>query len=278
MIVMSNNLYNDTFFDNRMKWDYLQGKIISNENLHDILSFHQSTVNYGNNFKINNGSQYELNVWLQVTEYTDILPEYVNNQVDFNINIKEIESSTRSFENEFCISKDAFGEILYCAFGRDSQTLSKPYPSAGALYPVFPIIYILSNDVVESIEQGCYIFDSKKIKLLQIKQFNNRDINNIKSATFVKDNFPSNIVIGYGIDIRRSITKYGRRGYRHALIEVGLAAQSFRESYRKLNNSEYGDLCWSGFSDNRLTYESGLNVRLSPIVLLQWFGRKVKSK
>lgn len=49
--------------------------------------------------------------------------------------------------------------------------------------------------------------------------------------------------------------------------------QSFRESISKFNN--LGDFCFAGFNDNALTYLSGLNPRLAPVALIQWFGEKM---
>lgn len=253
----------------RARADYLLEMIMKEKQLNDILKFHQKTTwHYPFHFQLDK----IILEWLNLVQNTDVLPEYFDKKIQLNVKRikREVSTSKREFEESWKIKKDDLGQLLYDAFGRAEGVPTKKYPSAGALYPVIPLILILSDGVVEGIsERGCYVFNTEDVELLLIQQFDDEKLEKIK-RNIVGNKFQSNISVAYAIDIRRAIAKYGYRGYRHALIEVGLMSQSFRVV---LNNVGLGELCWSGFNDNAITYLTGLSPRLSPIVLIQWFGR-----
>lgn len=259
----------------RINWDILQEQAISNEILDKVIRFNQSAA-FSRPKVINSGFISPITkLWLEKVEYTDILPDMFEDvfQLPFDAIIKE--GSAYNYDSGYQLSEKETGNILYKAFGRGIATTSKRYGSAGALYPVMPLLFLFNSTASACTSvAGVYMIDSFSLKMYRIKTWSEEDIENVKMAIGVEDDFISPLAIGYAIDLRRAITKYRTRGYRHALIEVGLMAQSFRESLREVN-SEFGDLCWSGFNDNSLTYLSGLNVRLSPITLIQWFGKKV---
>lgn len=252
--------------------EYLQDMVIDNKNLADCLKFHQKTSWH---FPFNWEVSAQIQEWLQLVEFRDIIPDSFENKISFDVDptLKEEYTSFREFSAESVIEKNSLGKILYNAFGRAHGVPTKPYPSAGGLYPIIPLVMIFNNNIVsESVEAGCYVFDSTNIELLQIKKFDKDYISNISKNINNEGKLVSDIAIGYALDIRRAITKYGIRGYRHGLIEVGLMAQSFRHALTSEN--EWGDCCWSGFNDNALTNLLGLNPRLAPLILIQWFGKK----
>lgn len=220
--------------------------------------------------------------WESKVEYKDVLPETSELSIDMSIKkaIKEYKEprSTRKYNKDYQISKEIFSEILFESFGRFKGMGSKNYPSAGGLYPVIPIVFVLSPKSIEGIEiPGVYIYDSSNLKLLLIKNLKKkRDmemiLNNINS---IKPGFAlSNISIGYVLDIEKTYAKYKTRGYRHGLIEVGLMVENFINAYRKLA-PELGDCVWSGFNDNALAHACGLNIRKAPIIMTQWIGKKI---
>jgi SagB-type dehydrogenase family enzyme len=253
--------------------EYLQEKILDTKLFNEVLKIHQkSTWHFPYNWEID----HNIDEWLHLVENTDVLPDYYDNKVTFHISrsIKERSTSERNFYLDWTIQKNMLGNILYNAFGRGAGIPTKPYPSAGGLYPIIPIVIVFTDRVVQGeVNSGCYVFDSTNIELLRIKQFDQTLIQKILQNINIKDGKLSNIAIGYAMDIRRAITKYGVRGYRHGLIEVGLMAQSFRNALFRYK--ELGDCCWSGFNDNALTNLLGLNPRLAPLILLQWFGKKL---
>ncbi|MDM5265479.1 nitroreductase family protein [Bacillus wiedmannii] len=252
-------------------WDYSLYKILDKGVLEDVLKFHQSTTTIKNGDYTNPFSHNTYN-WLDQVEYQDTLPNFFLGEIDLDITKENFQNSKREFKKE-SIPKSTLGNILYKSFGRSRDHSSKRYPSAGALYPVMPLIYILDDEAVLGIPsaKGVYLFDSEKSVLKKIKSWNEEEFNSfVQSINPWQNELYSNILIGYAINMEKTVAKYKKRGYRHALIEVGLMAQAFREVIKQENS--LGDFCWSGFDDNTVTYYSGLNPRLCPVTLLQWFG------
>lgn len=215
--------------------------------------------------------------WAQHAENRDVIPSYYEEKIDLEVEKANWNGSTREFDHHWTLPRKMLGELLYRSFGRGETGTSKRYPSAGALYPVIPLLYILSRDSVEGIDSpGCYLFESSEPSLLCLKKWDDKDLSFATAAINVGEEILSPLAIGYAVDLRRAVAKYRLKGYRHALIEIGLMAQSFRETLREMDE-ELGEVCWSGFQENALTYYSGLNVRLAPVTLVQWFGKKRSS-
>ncbi|MEI5908909.1 nitroreductase family protein [Bacillus spongiae] len=256
----------DTFYA-----DAMQDKILDERTIHDISKFHQSTTWH---FPFHFGLDDRTLEWMDLVENTDVLPENVEDEIIFDddANHEHDYKSTRHFNLDEGLSIQQLGEVLKCAFSRNSFRGSKPYPSAGALYPVIPLLYILNDKAVENGGvAGCYVFDSTNHKLMLIKSFNEEDQEKVRRNLCQNEDLYSNLAVGYALDIKRAITKYKKRGYRHGLIEVGLMAQSFRNSINRFQ--DMGECCWSGFNDNALSHLSGLNPKLAPLIMMQWFGK-----
>lgn len=250
--------------------DTIQNKILDESVLDNVLKFHQKTT-WQNlyNWRL----ERDVRSWLELVEHMDILPMYYEERVNLNVFREHIPTSRshREFKENWIISKECIGDILYKAFGRYEGGNSKEYPSAGALYPVIPLLYVFDENVVKNqIKPGCYVLDSYQMDLLLIQSFSQSYVKKLISDGLFIDSLPSKLAIGYAVDFKRAITKYRERGYRHSLIEVGLASQSFRHALPQ----EFGDYCFSGFNDNAFTKLSGLSPRLAPIMMLQWFGEK----
>ncbi|MBE1553290.1 hypothetical protein [Sporosarcina limicola] len=268
------------FYDkskNRIKSDLFQNQILSTELLNNVIKFHQSGSLLRNKNSIKNSSSPLIYTWLEAVENTDILPDIFEETIKLDTSIINNNGSTSKYDLDYVFPFEKISNVLIKSFGRDSHTLSKRYPSAGALFPIIPLLLIFKENSIERVPDcGVYMIDPFNYSLYKVKGWDEEDIEDLKSSIVLdktNNEFISNFAIGYAIDIRRSITKYRTRGYRHALIELGSMTQGFRES---LLDTEvyYGDLCWSGFNDYSLTYLAGLNVRLAPVTLLQWFGKK----
>lgn len=244
--------------------------------LNEIEKFHQSTT-WQIPYKWTFSKQ--ILDWESLVEYHDTLPE-APISVTKIIPTYEIPSytkaqSTRIFDKSKIIPQTDFANILGKAFGRYGGLGSKNYPSAGGLYPVVPIVILLSGDAIQGIDRGVYVYNSEEYQLEKIKVITEDNISKIirNLNSIFPDKALSNISFAYAIDIKKATIKYGKRGYRHALIELGLISESLKTTYGEFSES-YGDCVWSGFNDNALTVECGLNVKLMPIGLVQWFGVK----
>ncbi|GKV55343.1 hypothetical protein NCCP2222_12900 [Sporosarcina sp. NCCP-2222] len=267
---------NKTISDKTPHWDYGIEKILNLKILEDTIKFHQSSTRIVRDTSDNMNP--ELDQWLLNVEYTDILPNVYKEEIKLSIeNKKNFNGSERDFTSEN-LGVNEFSELIYNSFGRNKESTSKRYPSAGALYPVIPLIYLFEENSINGLDigAGVYVLNTQRNTLRQIKSYTQTELNEINNTiTKITESkrMISKYCIGYSIDMKRAIGKYQRRGYRHALIEVGLAAQSFKESCIEMD--KIGQVCWSGYDDNAFTFLSGMNVRNAPVVLIQWFGKVV---
>ncbi|WP_232695397.1 nitroreductase family protein [Brevibacillus daliensis] len=228
------------------KADTMLETIRNEKQLHDILTFHQKTT-WQNPFQF----QFDSTIveWIERVQNTDVLPEYYEYKVSLPVckTYKEKTTTIREYDENWQITLDELGHILYDAFGRAEGVPSKAYPSAGALYPIIPV-FLTFNDVDRLVKRGSYVFNSHDNELLLLENFDDKKIEKIKKNSCpLETKVPSPFAIAYAFDVRRAITKYGYRGYRHGMIEVGLMSQSLRYALQKKG---LGDLCWSGFNDN----------------------------
>ncbi|MCI1593502.1 MAG: hypothetical protein LKH79_23800 [Heyndrickxia oleronia] len=272
---MSNTNLNDFY---SLDWDIQYDYLLDERILNKVAKFHQSTTfTYSETDKPNLISK-DLYFWLIAHERKQTIPSVYLEEVKLIDTPLEKRNSPMNFDIEHIIPFDFFSKIVQQSFGAnlDTLNLNRSYPSAGALYTINSIVYIFDHKKVEGIVQnGAYFYNAYKNSLLLIQNWDDEKLRKVRGSISGHE-FLSQIAIGYSIDIRKSIIKYRTRGYRHAFIEIGLMAQRFREVLLKYSNGEYGERCWSGFSDNSFTYLSGLNVRLSPVGLLQWFGKRVE--
>jgi len=136
--------------------------------------------------------------------------------------------SIRTFLNK-SLSFEDFSNLLINSLGvrPDSNTLQpysldrRPYPSAGGLNLVNFVVFINN---VEGLKKGYYFFNPYKQKLIKLnikvniksilKHSKNVDLMNFCFALFI---------LSYS---KPGIIKYGLRGYKYALIEVGHASQN----------------------------------------------------
>lgn len=120
------------------------------------------------------------------------------------------------------ISLNIISNILYytcgptrkIAWGASSYTF-RAAPSAGALYPYE--VYVAANDIKE-LEKGIYRFHPDSCALEAVR-LGGKPIEDILKAAFVDGVIPFAIVIT-GL-VFRSAEKYGDRGYRYTLLDIG---------------------------------------------------------
>lgn len=105
--------------------------------------------------------------------------------------------------------------------GKDWDSISRTYPSAGARYPVE--VYVIANRV-KNLNKGLYHFNIKSNSLEQLKLDSLKDFL-IKNTgqPFVGD---SSCVIILSAVLERTRIKYEERGYRFILMECGHIAQN----------------------------------------------------
>lgn len=259
-------------------WDIQADYLLDYDVFDKVARFHQSTTFTYKKNQIPKGVRQDLYTWLLENERKLSLPKNYISKVKLNDFKLEQRNSPLNFDNQYIIPFKLLSEILHRSFGADKKSKSRSFPSAGALYPIIVLVLVFDKSKIDGIvDNGVYFYNVYENSLLQIQKWEKNDMEKIANAFYLNEGFPSPIAIGYSIDMRKSLLKYRTKGYRHALIEIGLMAQRLREVLISITNNTFGERCWSGFSDNSLTYYSGLNVRHSPITLVQWFGKRMEN-
>lgn len=273
MIVMNE----ETLFkriDNNKRIHMIQDLLLPDSYLNKVVKMHQQTT-WHLPYNWDTFTEQELYTWCDLVNETDSLPDYVEDRIPLTPLNKQdlpIRGSVREYKKEFKLSKVELSSILYKSFGRQKGESTKAYPSAGGLYPVLSVLVVIENNRVPFLDKGSYVYDSRENELLLLKKFTPEDVNAFRKNVDMPWEVPG-LAMAYAIDMKRAITKYKFRGYRHALIEVGLMSQAFRNSLWETSEN-LGECCWSGFSDNAVSHILGLSPRLAPVTLLQWFGEK----
>jgi SagB-type dehydrogenase family enzyme len=273
---MNNKFYEKNLerISNTKNMEFLESSVLSSKELDEIIKTHQKST-WEFPAKCNIKTPNELNYWIHLAEKTDSYPFVVEDTIQLKpISSEFNKMSYREFRDDFIIEFAQLSNILFNAFGKRTNG-HKNYPSAGALYPVVPLLVVSNTKNIPFIKQpGVYIYDSSDHQLLLLTKFDTKEkIKKYEDSISISMGNVSSLAIAYMVDIKKSCVKYKNRGYRHALIEVGLMAQSFRSELWKYDN--LGECCLSEFSDNRLAYNLGLSPRLAPILLMQWFGEIV---
>lgn len=142
-----------------------------------------------------------------------------------NISLKNalfLRKSGRIFKKKLTL-KD-IGNILYFSGGEHSTIESSNprrfYPSAGARYPLE--IYIISLN--SELPRGLYHYYIKNNSLEELMKFNTKKMRGFINIKFVLKS--SCIVIVTSV-FNRNTNKYGNRGYRDIMTEVGCLMQNF---------------------------------------------------
>lgn len=171
--------------------------------------------------------------------------------LDNKISLKEVllqRSSIRQFSSGK-IKKQDLGNLLFYSCGmKDSRNELLPfrfYPSAGARYPIETYVVILKEG--QGTKAGIYHYHLKShsLEILTTSRFK-KELFKSFSQTWIKK--APVLILNSAIFYRTEI-KYGVRGYRHILGEMGCLNQNFYllSSALKLNCCAIG-----GYFDDNL--------------------------
>lgn len=255
--------------------DFLSEQLLDNNILKDIEYFNaKSNVTIDNrNQNVNwDTSMYK---WLQNNEWKTDYPDLPLKRIYINTNKKKNRNnfySGKTFNKKLSLDDNIFFNIISNVFFSNSNDKHRSYPSAGALFPVIPILIVLNNNAIKNVKTpGAYIINTEKKSLDLIsnwKKINNQYINLAMSP--VDNNLKSNVAMAYSIDLRKSVIKYKYMGYKHSIIEIGSIIESLR--YQLMLNSNYRERVCSSFNSNLLADLCKINKIFSPIMEIQWIG------
>lgn len=133
---------------------------------------------------------------------------------------------------------------------------------------ILPLILVNSKVKEYPLKNGCYLFVGNSNKLINLREWNESDIELINECN-IYFNKHQEIAVAFAIDLRRSVLLDETRGYRKTLIDVGKISTSIEYElkshfYNKIKAEQILD-----FADNALTKVCGLNYRLAPVISVQ---------
>lgn len=174
---------------------------------------------------------------------------------------------------QFAAKRIAFSDIenlLINAFSPHEDN-RRPYPSAGGLYPVEPLVFLFADRITheQEITSGAYHFRplSKCLQLLK-RMESEHFFNKLLHGLLKPSSFPC-LAILYIAHIGKAIFKYRYRGYRHAAMEAGSMYQhaQFVAQHLGLRNT-----IWSSFSEHEMLYALDLDYGSFLPLTMQLFG------
>lgn len=168
------------------------------------------------------------------------------------------------------ISLAAIEQLLIDSFSPNPQN-HRPYPSAGGLYPVEPIVFLFKERTLTAQEMfsGAYHFRpvSKSLQLLK-KLESGYFFDKLLHRLIEPTSFPCFAIL-YLAHIGKAIFKYRYRGYRHAVMEAGSMYQQAQciAQHMGLRNT-----LWSSFSEHEMLYALDLDYGSYLPLTMQLFG------
>lgn len=248
--------------------------ILNRDSLNAVRKFHQLTTIIADSRAKKDGTTKQLSQWLELTEWKTTTPKKYNSFIPLYYS-SEGTSSSRIFKKDCFLNLSDLAEIFGGAFSAN-EYMHRPFPSAGALFGVLPILIILKDEAIEELKAGVYYYDSIDKGLYSLKIFSDEN-SRTKAASLLFPSqgknldIPSNYCVAYVGDFQKVILKYHELGYKHLLLETGMMAQSFRHSLNKWKERA-ADLSYSGYMTNALSDFLGFDKDQSPVLLVQWFG------
>lgn len=171
--------------------------------------------------------------------------------------------TTRDFR-EKALSVNHLSQLLWAAQGiTDPSTGKRAAPSGGALYPL-DIYMLVGENSVESLEPGVYHYSNKEHSVsMTLKGDRRRQISSASLSQMWMAKAPVLFVIT--AEYKRITGKYGERGIRYALIEVGHASQNLFLEAEALG---LGAGIVGAFNDTDISKVAGLPSTHEPLLIV----------
>lgn len=142
------------------------------------------------------------------------------------------------------LTKEQISQLLWVTQGIKKDN-SRTVPSAGATYPL-EIFIVIGDNSVEDISGGIYLYRYSKhtLDIHKIGDWRNELSKACWGQDFIST-APIDIVISAMFE--RTTTRYGKRGYQYAYMEVGHAGQNI---YLESEALGLGTVAIGAFSDS----------------------------
>lgn len=177
--------------------------------------------------------------------------------------------TVRSFKNK-SISNQHFSQILWSAQGiTDDRGFKRAAPSGGALYPS-DVYAVVGKNCVETFSSGVYHYNPSNHSVTTVAEGDRRSaVANASLRQMWIEDAPVIFVVTAEYD--RICTKYGKRGIRYALIEMGHIGQNIFLQSQALG-LEAGIV--GAFNDSAVADVVGVEKNHEPLVIFPvgWKG------
>lgn len=186
----------------------------------------------------------------------------LNGKVSVEKAIKE-RRTIRDFKDRF-LSLTHLSQLLWAAQGITDPTIGRrAAPSGGALYPL-DIYVLIGENGVEKMEAGVYHYLPKEHSVLPISKGDRRkEIASASLSQMWMTKAPVIFVITG--EYKRITGKYGERGIRYALIEVGHVGQNLFLQAEALG---LGAGIVGAFNDLEVSKVAGLPSKHEPLLIM----------
>lgn len=187
--------------------------------------------------------------------------------------------SVREYDKEYKISLNELALLLFQSYGITAKSKIKMFdldghigmrnvPSGGALYPLEIYVAILNSHI----DSGLYHYriDNNSLELVKEGLFTKQLLRMIHAEPYVELSAASAVIFTTGL-IERLIIKYGDRGYRFLMIEVGMVGQTISLLAESVN---LGSCMLGGFYDDKLNDFLGIDGVFEAINNVIIIGKK----
>ncbi|MBN1291326.1 MAG: SagB/ThcOx family dehydrogenase [Candidatus Latescibacteria bacterium] len=173
--------------------------------------------------------------------------------------------SVRSYTDK-PVTLEEVSQLLWAAQGINDERGLRTAPSGGALYPLET--YVVAGNVT-GLSSGLYRYIPQDHRLIEVKK---GDIREGLSAASLGQNCVRSAPVSFVFSSvwQRITKKYGERGKRYAIIEVGHAAQNI---YLQAVSLNLGTVVVGAFSDDDVKKLIGMENGEDPLYVMP-VGRK----
>jgi SagB-type dehydrogenase family enzyme len=214
-----------------------------------------------------NSSTIDLNEYIKIDLKSDFIQLLKQRRSlrDFDINYK---ISLFEITNLLFHSYGVTQKAKVTGFDFDGDIGLRNVPSGGGLYPLELYVVILNGHI----ENGLYHYrsDSNKLELLKKGDFKENLRNIIMAEPYVNIKSCSCVILTTGI-IERLVIKYGERGYRFMLQEVGFVNHSITLIAEALG---LGSCYLGGYIDDKVNDFIGIDGVFETIHNVLVIGKK----
>lgn len=194
---------------------------------------------------------------------------HINKQA---VTLPEPETRRRASATEFC-SHMSSEVILQIVANANSALIQlqprRPYPSAGAIYPIELLIGISSGHNFDNLPSGIYHHLPYSNQLELVSKFKGEELIPAMNFGEARRLFERSTVIFYALNVEKCIKKYGYRGLIFGAIDVGAICRNVELEVEKKGGVSR---VWGGYRAAQLCTAIGLDPSQLPIIATQLIG------